>query len=247
MTPIVVKSHAPGPAVPRVIAATPPGLRTPPLVMFFLARAIELALVRAVSRVPALAHPLAPLAAGGAIVIIGLAVWAKLEWQTARLLPLRGPVVVAGALLLAAGAYRPARAATRWMRVWMWPLKVLATIVLFLVLGASGAVIKASTAFTGTGAPIARGVRRAFDWDRDGYSRVLGGGDCDDGDRTVHPGAAEIPDDGIDQNCIGGDASASAAATDPAFAPVPASVPKDANILLVTIDTTRADHLGMYG
>lgn len=30
-------------------------------------------------------------------------------------------------------------------------------------------------------------------------------GDCDDGDANVHPGAAEVPYDGVDQNCTSGD------------------------------------------
>jgi len=41
------------------------------------------------------------------------------------------------------------------------------------------------------------------DADGDGYLRL---GDCDDTNSSIHPGAEDIPDDGIDQNCDGADA-----------------------------------------
>jgi arylsulfatase A-like enzyme len=53
---------------------------------------------------------------------------------------------------------------------------------------------------------LVRIVRAQFDRDGDGYSRVLGGGDCDDDDPNIHPGAVDIPGDGIDQDCSGFDA-----------------------------------------
>ncbi len=115
-----------------------------------------------------------------------------------------------------------------------------------LVVGNRDGVIKAATAYSGLGGPITAQLRRLGDWDRDGYARWLGGGDCDDGAGAVHPGAVEIPDDGVDQNCVGGDATARRGA-DPAFVPVPAAVPPDVNIVLITIDTLRADHVHAYG
>jgi arylsulfatase A-like enzyme len=98
-------------------------------------------------------------------------------------------------------------------------------------------------------------ARRLTDDDGDGFSARFGGGDCDDHDPAVHPGAEEIPGDGIDQNCEGGDAPATATApaaakSGPAAPPVArAAGPAfwKGNILIVTIDAFRGDRLGAAG
>jgi arylsulfatase A-like enzyme len=90
-----------------------------------------------------------------------------------------------------------------------------------------------------------------LDFDRDGYSPYLGGGDRDDGRADINPGVAEVAADGIDNNCIGGDLSqegiedwqrqfsALHAASNPAA--------RRLNVIFFFIDTLRADHLGAYG
>lgn len=112
--------------------------------------------------------------------------------------------------------------------------------------GAAESVRKAQVLHTGLGEPLAKVYRLAGDWDRDGYSRWLGGGDCDDYDGYVHPNADEIPGDGIDNNCNAGDATMRTA-SDTRFADLPPGIPEDFNVVLISIDTIRADHLGAYG
>ena len=43
----------------------------------------------------------------------------------------------------------------------------------------------------------------ALDRDRDGFSALLGGGDCDDSSSAVFPGQCEIGGNGVDENCNG--------------------------------------------
>ncbi len=219
---------------------------------FVVARLVEIGLRKLPWR--PLSSPVAPLVALIVIVLVGALVALKLTWETAQQLPLRAPIVLVMGLLFAFATARPARRIVElgeivgpWARRLTWTALPVVLLFFVLVSGGSESVVKSATAFTGLGGRIAHVLRRVLDKDRDGYSPYLGGGDCNDWDSSVHPGAVDIPNNGIDENCIGGDAQAEVPPNDTAFAPVPPEVPKDFDILVITIDTTRADHLGMYG
>lgn len=81
------------------------------------------------------------------------------------------------------------------------------------------------------------------DGDGDGYGNVLGCGDCDDRNDGVNPLAAEVGENGIDDNCIAGDAGPASTAPDPSPQP-PGSA---RNFILISVDTLRADRMSCYG
>ncbi len=96
------------------------------------------------------------------------------------------------------------------------------------------------------GSLVLAAARRLVDRDHDGYSPILGGGDCDDADPSVHPGAPDVPDNGRDENCSGADATAFVQPPGPAAAR-PSSLAPRPNLVLLVVDALRPDHLGFAG
>lgn len=99
-------------------------------------------------------------------------------------------------------------------------------------------------------APLAGAVverlAAAIDRDDDGYSAYFGDGDCAPGDPARNPGAADLPGDGVDQDCFDGDLPPDALPRPPPPHPRPA-LPADVSFVVIFIDTLRPDHLGAYG
>jgi choline-sulfatase len=92
-------------------------------------------------------------------------------------------------------------------------------------------------------------ARRWSDRDRDGASGWFGGGDCDDRDPSVGPGAEDVPDNGRDEDCSGSDLTLAGLAPRPVATATPSArdrLPKGGNLVLVTVDTLRAE-LGYSG
>jgi arylsulfatase A-like enzyme len=94
-------------------------------------------------------------------------------------------------------------------------------------------------------------LRRWSDRDGDGFSAWYGGGDCDDADPRRSPAADDVPGNGVDEDCSGEDARPIDRAA-PAATPLSErewmarKLPKDANVVLITVDTLRYD-LGFMG
>lgn len=88
-------------------------------------------------------------------------------------------------------------------------------------------------------------IQKISDRDGDGFSHFFDGGDYDDKNPNRNPIAQEIPSNDIDENSFGGDFKQPL----PNFAEVnqkPITKALAKNILFITVDCLRADHLGCY-
>lgn len=94
-------------------------------------------------------------------------------------------------------------------------------------------------------------ARWMLDRDRDGFAGFLGGGDCDDSDYHVSPRQIEQVEDGIDNNCFGGDLKRERMeewlAMHRSLNAGPRPPQKRHNVIFLFIDALRADVLGAYG
>lgn len=166
-------------------------------------------------------------------------------------------IAMAASLRVLIGTLAPG---PRVMPRWVWAAVVI--VVGALVAGAMqvGLTEKASRLALATrsnhGQQLVRLVRHALDRDGDGFAGVLGGGDCNDDDAAINPGAADVPGNGIDEDCLGGDLSAAVIEdavsqtnydqgmaelrASPAYAELRQRT-RDFNLLILSVDALRAD------
>lgn len=195
------------------------------------------------------------------MVALGLTRWRWLVWPALGLPGLAAVVVavmfggvveevdtrfVAVGLAFVAGLVGFSRRGPR--RAWR---VVVAAVVLggvgLAVLVAAPAVRLVAARYSPATERVTRGVARLADLDGDGFSPLGGEGDCAPLDGSVHPFAVDVPGDGVDQDCHAGDLDPAGlpAETEPA-AGVPV-VKNRPNVVFVSVETLRADHMGFLG
>lgn len=142
------------------------------------------------------------------------------------------------------------RRSTRWLAL-SATLVVVVVALAFLALGSSygtsNRVRSVVEQRSLVGARLVRFYASRADRDRDGFTAAFGGGDCDDRDPHVYPGAPDVPGDGIDADCFAGDGSPDVVPRSDGRFGERRIGPERPSFVIVTIDALRRDHLGTNG
>ncbi len=161
-------------------------------------------------------------------------------------LPIIGVVVIVAMLVLVTGLGPAGRLGGRRAGLAFAALIAVAG----LALGTVGHAAPARIAISDHGLASTRvlhGLWALTDDDGDGFGDRFGARDCDDGDPAIHPHARDLAGDGVDGNCAGGDPDpATVAAARQTRPSADAGAPRH-DLLLVTIDSLRADRTGFGG
>lgn len=90
-------------------------------------------------------------------------------------------------------------------------------------------------------------LRELADVDRDGYASLFGEGDCAGADPRISPLGLDTPDNGVDENCDGRDATVAVHADLERYS---GGLAEDRvrryNVLLIVVDALRADHTSLH-
>jgi len=90
-------------------------------------------------------------------------------------------------------------------------------------------------------------LRDGSDFDKDGSPWFPGGEDCAPFDPARHPFVLEKPHNGIDDNCDGSDTLSMEFVKPLRRAKPTRKIAPKPNLVLITLDATRADHMGFLG